>query len=61
MSWAAGFPRLLAGAAASVVAVGAIVGVASRSAIPGSALYPVKGWLDAVAVQMAGVRLSTAA
>ena len=41
-----GFPRVLAGAAASVVAVGAIVGVASRSAIPGSALYPVKGWLD---------------
>lgn len=49
-----GFPRVLAGAAASVVAVGAIVGVASRSAIPGSALYPVKGWLDSVAVQMAG-------
>ena len=49
-----GFPRVLAGAAASVVAVGAIVGVASRSAVPGSALYPVKGWLDSVAVQMAG-------
>jgi hypothetical protein len=49
-----GLPRLLAGAAASVLAVGAVVGVASRSALPGSALYPVKGWLDAVAVQMAG-------
>jgi hypothetical protein len=49
-----GLPRVIAGAAASVLAVGAVVGVASRSAIPGSALYPVKGWLDAVAVQMAG-------
>ncbi|HET6856727.1 MAG TPA: DUF5667 domain-containing protein [Streptomyces sp.] len=49
-----GLPRLLAGAAASVLAVGAVVGVASRSALPGSALYPVKGWLDSVAVQMAG-------
>lgn len=49
-----GLPRVVAGATASVLAVGAIVGVASRSAIPGSALYPVKGWLDAVAVQMAG-------
>ena len=48
-----GLPRLLAGAAASVLAVGAVVGVASRRALPGSALYPVKGWLDSVAVQMA--------
>jgi hypothetical protein len=48
-----GFPRALAGAAASVLVVGSVVGVASRSAIPGSALYPVKGWLDSVAVQMA--------
>jgi hypothetical protein len=37
-----------------VLVVGAVVGVASRGAIPGSALYPVKGWLDSVAVQMAG-------
>jgi hypothetical protein len=49
-----GFPRVLAGATASVIAVGAVVGVASRNALPGSALYPVKGWLDSVAVQMAG-------
>lgn len=49
-----GVPRALAGAAASVLVVGTVVGVASRSAIPGSALYPVKGWLDSVAVQMAG-------
>ena len=48
-----GLPRALAGAAASVLVVGTVVGVASRSAIPGSALYPVKGWLDSVAVQMA--------
>ena len=48
-----GLPRALAGAAASVLVVGSVVGVASRSAIPGSALYPVKGWLDSVAVQMA--------
>jgi hypothetical protein len=49
-----GMPRALAGAAASVLVVGTVVGVASRGAIPGSALYPVKGWLDSVAVQMAG-------
>ena len=49
-----GMPRALAGVAASLVVVGAVVGVASRSAIPGSSLYPVKGWLDSVAVQMAG-------
>ncbi|MDF2144565.1 DUF5667 domain-containing protein [Knoellia sp. p5-6-4] len=52
-----GLPRALAGAAASALVVGAVVGVASRSAIPGSALYPVKGWLDSVAVQMAGSEL----
>jgi hypothetical protein len=52
-----GLPRALAGAAASVLVVGSVVGVASRSAIPGSALYPVKGWLDSVAVQMAGSEL----
>lgn len=49
-----GMPRALAGAAASVLVVGTVVGVASRGAIPGSALYPVKGWLDSVAVQLAG-------
>lgn len=48
-----GLSRALVGAAASAVAVGAVVGVASRSALPGAALYPVKGWLDSVAVQMA--------
>jgi hypothetical protein len=48
-----GLPRALAGAAASALVIGTVVGVASRSAIPGSALYPVKGWLDSVAVQLA--------
>jgi hypothetical protein len=49
-----GLPRALAGAAASVLLVGAIVGVVSRSAVPGDDLYPVKSWLDSVAVQLAG-------
>ena len=49
-----GLPRALAGAAASALLVGAIVGVASRSAVPGDDLYPVKSWLDNVAVQLAG-------
>lgn len=48
-----GLPRLLAGAAASAILVGGVVGVASRSAVPGQALYPVKGWLDGVAVRLA--------
>ncbi len=48
-----GVPRLVAGATASALAVGAIVGVASRTSLPGGTLYPVKGWLDSIAVQMA--------
>ena len=48
-----GLPRLLAGAAASAILVGGVVGVASRSAVPGQALYPVKGWLDGMAVRLA--------
>ena len=48
-----GLPRLLAGAAASAILVGGVVGVASRSAVPGQSLYPVKGWLDGVAVRLA--------
>jgi hypothetical protein len=52
-----GLPRLLAGAAATAVLVGAVVGVASRSAVPGQALYPVKGWLDGVAVRLADTDL----
>lgn len=48
-----GLPRALVGAAASALLVGGIVGVASRSAVPGDSLYPVKGWLDGVAVRLA--------
>lgn len=48
-----GLPRALVGAAASALLVGGIVGVASRSAVPGESLYPVKGWLDGVAVRLA--------
>ena len=49
-----GLPRALAGVAASALLVGAIVGVASRQTLPGDSLYPVKTWLDNVAVQLAG-------
>ena len=52
-----GLPRLLAGAAASALLVGGVVGVASRGAVPGQALYPVKGWLDGVAVRLADTDL----
>jgi hypothetical protein len=48
-----GLPRLLAGAVATALVVGGLVGIASRSTLPGDALYPVKGWLDSVAVRMA--------
>lgn len=48
-----GTPRLLAGVAASAVLVGGIVGAASRSAVPGQALYPVKSWIDGVQVRLA--------
>lgn len=48
-----GLPRALAGAAASALVVGSIVGIASRSAVPGDSLYAVKGWLDGVAVRLA--------
>jgi len=48
-----GLPRLVAGAAASALLVGGVVGAASRSTVPGQALYPVKGWLDGVQVRLA--------
>lgn len=50
----AGLPRRVVGAVASLAIVATLVGVASRSALPGSPLYPVKGWLDAIAVQVSG-------
>ena len=49
-----GLPRVLAGATASLLLVGAVVGGASRSALPGGLLYPVKALLDSAAVQLAG-------
>ena len=52
-----GLPRLLAGVAASLMAIGGVVGVASRAALPGQALYPVKQVLDTAAVSMAGTDL----
>lgn len=48
-----GLPRAIAGAVASALLVAGVVGLASRSAVPGDALYPVKGWLDSVAVRLA--------
>lgn len=48
-----GLPRLLAGAVATALVVAGLVGIASRSTLPGDALYPVKGWLDSIAVRMA--------
>ena len=46
--------RVLAGATASVLLIGAILGVTSRSALPGGLLYPVKQVLNSAAVQLAG-------
>ena len=49
-----GLPRTFAGVTASLLLVGAVVGGASRSALPGGLLYPVRQLLDSVAVQLAG-------
>ena len=46
--------RVLAGATASLLLIGAVLGVASRSALPGGLLYPMKQMLDSAAVQLAG-------
>ena len=48
-----GLPRVLAGATASLLLVGGVVGGASRSALPGGLLYPVKALRDSAAVQLA--------
>lgn len=48
-----GLPRMVAGATASALLVGGVVGLVSRGAVPGDTLYPVKGWLDGVAVRLA--------
>ena len=46
----------LAAAAAAVLVIGGALGFASRSAVPGDALYGVKQLLDRAAVQLAGSR-----
>ena len=46
--------RMLAGATASLLVIGAVLGVTSRSALPGGLLYPVKQVLNSAAVQLAG-------
>ena len=48
--------KFLAAAAAAVLVIGGALGFASRSAVPGDALYGVKQLLDRAAVQLAGSR-----
>jgi len=48
--------KFLAAAAASILVIGGALGFASRSAVPGDALYGVKQLLDRAAVQLAGSR-----
>jgi uncharacterized membrane protein len=48
--------RLVAAAAAAVVVIATALGFASRSALPGDLLYPVKQVLDRAAVQLSGSR-----
>src|SRR6478609_4148923 len=48
--------KFIAAAAASILVIGGALGFASRSAVPGDALYGVKQLLDRVAVQLAGSR-----
>lgn len=47
-------PRRVAVAVAALALTAVLLGVASRGALPGSPLYLVRGWLDAVAVQVSG-------
>lgn len=46
--------RIIAGATASLLLIGIVLGVTSRSALPGGLLYPVKQSLNSAAVQLAG-------
>ncbi len=48
--------KFIAAAAASILVIGGALGVASRSAVPGDALYGVKQLLDRAAVQLADSR-----
>ncbi len=52
--------KMIAAAAASILVIGGALGFASRSAVPGDALYGVKQLLDRVAVQLAGSRYDQA-
>lgn len=47
-------PKLVLAAAAAVIVVAGMVGVAARTSLPGGLLYPVKSWMDAVALDLAG-------
>jgi len=46
--------RIIAGATASLLLIGTVLAVTSRSALPGGLLYPVKQSLNSAAVQLAG-------
>lgn len=46
--------RLVAAVAASILLIATLLGVASRSALPGDILYPVKQLLDRAAVDLSG-------
>lgn len=46
--------RVAVGATASLLLIGALVGVSSRSALPGGLLYPMKQVLNSAAVQLSG-------
>ena len=48
--------KLVAAVAASILLVATLVGLASRSAVPGDVLYPVKQLIDRAAVALSGSR-----
>ncbi|WP_029211329.1 hypothetical protein, partial [Arsenicicoccus bolidensis] len=48
------WPKVLAGAAAGVVVAGTGLGVAAQGALPGDALYAVRGVVDGLEVRLAG-------
>src|SRR6476661_3932395 len=48
--------KMIAAAAASILVIGGALGFASRSAVPGDALYGVKQLLDRAAIKLAGSR-----
>lgn len=48
------WPRAVAGTAAGLVAASAVIGVASQNALPGDALYGIRGLVDGLEVAVAG-------